>query len=82
MKNPVTPAGIKPATFRFVAQHLKNCVLDPITGNFRASWFCRILDKFTRRAKPIRIIGCPDNQLPDEWSSTCTYLPHYTAPHP
>jgi len=25
MKNPVTPAGIEPATFRFVAQHLNHC---------------------------------------------------------
>jgi hypothetical protein len=25
MKNPVTPAGIEPATFRFVAQHLIHC---------------------------------------------------------
>ena len=25
MKFPVTPAGIKPATFRFVAQHLNHC---------------------------------------------------------
>ena len=25
MKNPVTPAGIQPATFRFVAQHLNHC---------------------------------------------------------
>jgi hypothetical protein len=25
---------------------------------------------FTGRAKPIRIIGVPDNQLADEWSST------------
>jgi len=25
MKNPVTPAGIEPATFRFVAQHLNDC---------------------------------------------------------
>jgi len=24
MKNPVTPAGIEPATFRFVAQHLNH----------------------------------------------------------
>jgi len=32
--------------------------------------FCRIRDKFTRRAKPIRIIGCPDTQRPDKWSST------------
>ena len=26
MKNPVTPTGIKPTTFRFVAQHLNHCV--------------------------------------------------------
>ena len=25
MKNPLTPAGIDPATFRFVAQHLNHC---------------------------------------------------------
>jgi len=25
MKNPVTPAGIEPATLRFVAQHLNHC---------------------------------------------------------
>ena len=25
MKNPLTPAGFEPATFRFVAQHLKHC---------------------------------------------------------
>ena len=24
-KNPLTPAGIEPATFRFVAQHLNHC---------------------------------------------------------
>ena len=25
MKNPMTPAGIEPATFRFVAQRLNHC---------------------------------------------------------
>ena len=25
MKNPLTPAGIEPATFRLVAQHLNHC---------------------------------------------------------
>jgi len=25
MKNPLTPAGIEPATFRFVAKHLNHC---------------------------------------------------------
>jgi len=27
MKNPVTPAGIEPATFRFVAQRLNHCAV-------------------------------------------------------
>jgi len=25
VKNPLTPAGIEPATFRFVARHLNHC---------------------------------------------------------
>jgi len=25
MKNPLTPGGIEPATFRFVTQHLNHC---------------------------------------------------------
>jgi len=25
MKNPLTPAGIEPATFQFVAEHLNHC---------------------------------------------------------
>ena len=29
MKNPLTPAGIEPATFRFVAQHLSHCDRGP-----------------------------------------------------
>ena len=30
MKNPLTPAGIEPATFQFVAQYLNRCVPDII----------------------------------------------------
>ena len=38
MKNPLTPGGIEPATFRFVAQHLNHCatavpLVCTITGN-------------------------------------------------
>jgi hypothetical protein len=31
--------------------------------------FSRILDKFTRRGKPMRIFGEPGNKLPDKWRS-------------
>jgi hypothetical protein len=44
-------------------------VLDMITDNFKESYFRRILDKFTRKANPIRIIGDPDSQRPDMCSS-------------
>jgi len=29
VKNPLTPAGIEPATYRFVAQHLNQCYRGP-----------------------------------------------------
>ena len=29
MKDPLTPAGIKPATFRIVARHLNHCATAP-----------------------------------------------------
>ena len=35
MINPLTPAGIEPATFRFVAQHLNHCATPPKRGHFR-----------------------------------------------
>jgi len=38
-----------------------------MTGNVRVSLEA---NKFTRRAKPIRIIRDPENQRPDKWSST------------
>jgi len=35
MKNSLTPAGIEPATFRFVAQHLNHCATaSPARGHF------------------------------------------------
>ena len=37
MRYPVTPAGIEPATFRFVAQHLNHCataVPKRLTGSY------------------------------------------------
>ena len=37
MKNPLTPIGIEPATFRFVEQHLNHCAAAvPITIKYEA----------------------------------------------
>jgi hypothetical protein len=36
MKNPLTPAGIEPATFQFLAQHLNHCAL-PLIHKFTPS---------------------------------------------
>jgi len=34
---------------------------------------------FTGRTKPIRIIGYPDNQFPDKWSSTVIRKIHFVV---
>ena len=34
-------------------------------------------EMFTGRAKPVRIIGDPDNQRTDEWSSTVIHSWHF-----
>ena len=39
MKNPLTPAGIEPATFRFVAQYLNHCAtVVPIYWTVKVKW--------------------------------------------
>jgi len=40
MKNPLTPAGIEPATFRFVAQHLNHCAtaVPPCRTQYTMAW--------------------------------------------
>jgi len=36
-------------------------------------YFCRTLDKFTRKAKPIRMTGEPNNQRPAKWRSSTVH---------
>jgi len=45
-------------------------VLDLITGNFKVSYLCTILDKFTRNSNPNRKTGDPDNLRTEKCSST------------
>lgn len=46
-------------------------VLDPTAGNFEASYFCRLLDKFTRRANQDnqRSGKRSSNVYPENWGS-------------
>ena len=52
MKNPLTPDGIEPATFRFVAQHLNHCPLHilgvclyslSLLSGMQIAWFLRYI---------------------------------------
>jgi len=42
MKNPLTPAGIEPATFRIVAQHLSHCA----TAVPKQTWYLSQITKY------------------------------------
>jgi len=73
MKNPVTPAGIEPATFRFVAQHLNHCVL-PLVGLCHTIVLqCKVQKKI--RFYEIRnIFWLDDEVLQAKVESCCTEL--------
>ena len=43
MKNPLTPAGIEPATFRFVAQHINHCATAVPSHQCRLPWIWKLL---------------------------------------
>jgi len=42
MKNPLTPAGIEPATFRFVEPHLNHCATAVPMGTCRDAKYFKI----------------------------------------
>ena len=83
MKDPLTPAGIEPTTFRFLTQNLNHCAtvvhagtVHTVNSNIRSSnCQCSLLSK----KNPIIRIFCmsgwlavPINQ--DKWSSTVVGL--------
>jgi len=47
IKNPLTPAGIEPATFRFVAQHLNHCVTAVPTSSTVSSIIPPVISKYS-----------------------------------
>ena len=51
MKNPLTPAGIEPATFRFVAQHLSHCAT-AVPSSSSSSKHYKVYSSYNRRWRP------------------------------
>ena len=84
MKNPLTPAGIEPATFRFVAQHLNHWAtavptwyLSQISGwhGCPIQWKLRFLErKFVKVAVQRRFPGTNKTDT-SECSGKCDRLP-------
>jgi len=58
MKNPLTPAGIEPATYRFVAQHLNHCA----TAVPNISFEC-VLKKVQASVEDVNFLGQTDLAL-------------------
>ena len=71
MKNPLTQAGIEPATFRFVAQHLNHCTtavpLHVNYGLYIGPGRTKIkLNKFQCRHTNAKFVPNPLNRFGDE----------------
>jgi hypothetical protein len=54
----------------WVLEAIPKCCTWSYNRWFLGTLVCRILLKFTQKAKPVRITGCLDNQRPDKWSYT------------
>jgi len=59
MKNPLTPAGIKPATFRFVTQHLNHCATAvPLCHGYWSLLFVSSLSYKKSRTRESEVEAC------------------------
>ena len=79
MKNPLTPTGIEPATFRFVAQHLKHCAtaVPTVMGIRNISWGVKAAGAWVWQPYHIHVpcvvkSGSPDLLEPSWPVQTCT----------
>jgi len=54
LKNPLTPSGIEPATFRFVVQHLNHCATAAVA--------IRISDLLLSFIRSIAFRACPSGK--------------------
>ena len=83
MKDPLTPAGIEPATFRIVAQHLNHCATAvPIrnTASVRTNAAITIITKLQSlpMMMMMMIIIIPEFVSLVFESAVLRYNPHYT----
>jgi len=77
MKNPMTPSGIEPATFRFAAQHINHCATVVPRRIFRfpqMAFTCPIIVIITARRRSIsnspKHINCSRNKTTDRVQCT------------
>jgi len=64
IKNPVTLAGIKPATFRFVAQHLNHCATAVLSMALYSNMCRRCVPKNRRlRTESVKRVICGPNNV-------------------
>jgi hypothetical protein len=74
MKNPLTPTGMEPATFRFVAQHLNHCTTA-----------APLMDTCTRQKGKVALVNAMkayrEMEVVYPPAHTLTCLTHHTAAH-
>jgi len=63
MKNPLTPSGIEPATFRFVTQHLNHCATAVPVKLLVPATFYRSGTSFFHPKEERQVYGCSGKYL-------------------
>jgi len=83
MKNPLTPPGIEPATFRFVAQHLIHCATAvPVPKGKQANFiFLEKAEKYSEksdvsiiRQQTLLMVNILTKNIYDHRPTPCCYL--------
>jgi len=78
MKNPMTPAGIEPAAFRFVAQHLNHCSTAVPFNLYKKGKFFAVRAMETSRRSISIVPLTPNLSIRGRWVGNLTRRPLYS----